>query len=118
MVVSGISCCLSSTLLKAKKANEVTRPSPNSGASFYSKSELDGERSMANGTATGAEVTEAGDGLLYFNGIDAESGNYMFPPLPIEEIVARVLKKPQIDDFAELHADVPRSFGLTFAVDP
>jgi hypothetical protein len=71
-----------------------------------------------DGNTPGPQAPAGGDDLVYINGIDALSGKYVFPPRPIGELARQLLKTPVVDAFTELHADEPRSFGVTFAVDP
>jgi CHAT domain len=67
-----------------------------------------------------AEVTTAAadPNLVYVNGIDIETGKYAFAPRTIDDLARHVLAHPKVRVFSELHVERPRSFGVSFGMDP
>ena len=57
--------------------------------------------------------------LLFFNGIDPETGTYAMPPTRIEDVAKAVLANPGVDSYESLHGDraVPFAppFGMSLA---
>ena len=53
------------------------------------------------------KVNEAGTrpDLVYFNGIDPETGEYAVEPTPIEDLAKAVLANPGFEDYESLHSD-------------
>jgi hypothetical protein len=67
----------------------------------------------ASGTG---EVPSTPD-LIYFNGIDPETGTYAIPPRSIDDLAQRVRTRPGVANLRELHGDTPRSFAVQFGLD-
>ncbi len=67
----------------------------------------------------GADTTSAdSDDLVYFNGIDAETGQYGVKPQTIDEIAQLARANPQVDPMRALRGETEmRSFGLPPGVD-
>ncbi len=56
---------------------------------------------------------DGADNLVYFNGIDAETGEYAIPPRTLEDIAKLARANPQIGPLRDLRGDdAMRSFGL------
>jgi hypothetical protein len=56
--------------------------------------------------------------LVYFNGIDAETGQYAIEPQPVDEIARLARANPQVDPVRALRGETEmRSFGLPPGVD-
>jgi hypothetical protein len=54
--------------------------------------------------------------LLYFNGIDPETGKYAMPPTAIEEVARAVLANPGLETYQSLHGDRAVPFGPPFGM--
>ena len=46
--------------------------------------------------------------LIYFNGIDPETGQYAIAPTPIEDVAKAVVARPGLDAYESLHGDRAR----------
>jgi hypothetical protein len=68
--------------------------------------------------APAGQPTAIDPNLVYVNGIDAETGQYAFPPRSIDALAKQVLVRSGVGAFSELHADIPRSFGVPFGMEP
>src|ERR1700730_15474157 len=66
---------------------------------------------------SGASRPAIDPNLVYFNGIDAETGMYAMPPKAIDDLARNVRVRPGIATIAELHGEVPRSFAAPFGLD-
>jgi hypothetical protein len=67
------------------------------------------------GSATGG--TPANPDLIYFNGIDPDTGTYAVPPVSIDDLAKHVRARPGVAAVAEVHGDAPRSFAIPFGLD-
>ena len=63
-----------------------------------------------------ASVPRADPNLVYVNGIDIGTGNYVFAPQLVEDLAKYVLVHPSVGAWLELHAERPRSFNLPFGM--
>ena len=71
----------------------------------------------ASGSANAPPGQGAGD-LVYFNGIDAETGQYAIKPQTVEDLAKLARANPKLDTMKELRGDTEmRSFGLPPGVD-
>jgi hypothetical protein len=70
-----------------------------------------------NANAPGAAGTAANPDLIYFNGIDPDTGAYAVPPVSVTDLAKRVRARPGVEDIAEVHGDAPRSFAPPFGLD-
>src|SRR6516225_596100 len=58
------------------------------------------------------------DDLVYFNGIDAETGQYALKPQTVDEIAKLARANPRVDPMRALRGETEmRSFGLPPGVD-
>jgi hypothetical protein len=71
----------------------------------------------ANPPAAGVGGTTANPDLIYFNGIDPDTGTYAVPPVSIDDLAKRVRTRPGVATLAELHGEAPRSFAAPFGLD-
>ena len=74
---------------------------------------------MTNGNAadSGADAT-ASDNLVYFNGIDAETGRYAVKPQTVDDLAKLARANPQVDPMRALRGETEmRSYGLPPGVD-
>jgi hypothetical protein len=55
--------------------------------------------------------------LLYFNGIDLDTGTYAVPPVSIDDLAKQVRVRPGVTALADLHGQTPRSFAVPFGLD-
>ena len=53
----------------------------------------------------GTSGTESDSEIVYFNGIDPETGQYAVPPTPIEDVARTVLANPGFEAYESLHGD-------------
>ena len=60
--------------------------------------------------------TEFDPDIIYFNGIDPETGQYAVPPTPIEEVVKAVLARPGLEAYEALHGDRAVPFAPPFGM--
>src|SRR5262245_22297305 len=67
--------------------------------------------------ASGAGGTPANPDLIYFNGIDPDTGAYAVPPVSVDDLAKRVRARPGVATLAELHGEAPRSFAVPFGLD-
>jgi hypothetical protein len=65
----------------------------------------------------GAGKTPADPNLLYFNGIDPETGTYAIRPVSIDDLAKRVRARPGLETITDLHGDTPRAFAIPFDTD-
>jgi hypothetical protein len=63
-------------------------------------------------------ATSADPNLIHVIGIDTETAQYAFTPRSIEDLAEQVLVRPGVDAFEKIHTDRPRSFGMSFGMDP
>ena len=70
-----------------------------------------------NAPDSGADAT-ASDNLVYFNGIDAETGQYAVKPQTVDDLAKLARANPQVDPMRALRGETEmRSFGLPPGVD-
>ncbi len=55
--------------------------------------------------------------LIYFNGIDPDTGNYAIPPASIDALAKGVRARPIDSATRDLHGETPRAFALPFDTD-
>ena len=53
----------------------------------------------------GTNGTESDSEIVYFNGIDPETGKYAVPPTSIEGVARNVLSNPGFESYESLHGD-------------
>jgi hypothetical protein len=70
-----------------------------------------------NAPPSGAGGTPANPDLIYFNGIDPDTGTYAVPPVSIDDLAKQVRARPGVAALTEAHGDVPRSFAVPFGLD-
>jgi hypothetical protein len=68
----------------------------------------------AQGNKSGVSGPAIDPNLIYFNGIDADTGKYALPPVSLDDLARRVRIRPGVAELAELHGEAPRSFALPF----
>src|SRR5437660_10329597 len=66
---------------------------------------------------SGAGGTSANPDLIYFNGIDPDTGTYAVPPVSIDDLAKQVRARPGVATLAEVHGEAPRSFAVPFGID-
>ena len=66
--------------------------------------------------ASGPPGDSSASDLIYFNGIDPETGTYAVAPISVDELARDVRVKPGVDTVAELHGDSSR-FVVPFGRD-
>jgi hypothetical protein len=66
--------------------------------------------SVAGGTAAKPD-------LIYFNGIDPDTGTYAIPPRSIDDLAKGVRARPVVAAVAELHGETPRSYAMPWGLD-
>jgi hypothetical protein len=66
---------------------------------------------------SGTGGASANPDLIYFNGIDPDTGTYALPPVPIDDLAKQVRARPGVATLAELHGEAPRSFAVPFDLD-
>lgn len=72
----------------------------------------------APATVAATAPTTIDPNIVYFNGIDLETGNYSVMPRSIEELAKDVRVNPGVtSSIRDLHGEQPRSFGLPFGVE-
>jgi hypothetical protein len=71
----------------------------------------------ANASASGAGGIPANPDLIYFNGIDPDTGTYSIPPASIDDLAKQVRARPGVAELVELHGETPRSFAMPFDLD-
>jgi hypothetical protein len=55
--------------------------------------------------------------LIYFNGIDPDTGTYAVPPVSVDDLAKTVRARPGVAALAEVHGESPRSFAVPFGLD-
>jgi hypothetical protein len=55
--------------------------------------------------------------LIYFNGIDPETGTYAVPPMSLDNLARGARDHLGVAAVADLHGDTPRAFALPFGMD-
>jgi hypothetical protein len=74
------------------------------------------DRPTADGGATSAQA--GSDNLVFFNGIDAETGQYAIKPQTVDELAELARANPQVTPMKDLRGETDmRSFGLPPGVD-
>jgi hypothetical protein len=77
-----------------------------------------GEKHVSPTTSpSGASGTAAKPDLIYFNGIDPDTGTYAVAPMSIDDLAKGVRARPGVASVAELHGETPRSFALPWGLD-
>ena len=73
-------------------------------------------------TETGGEAVLEKDELLYFNGIDGDTGQYALPPMTGKELSAFIRQESQPENLAELlyryEESTKKSMGVREGIDP
>ena len=64
---------------------------------------------VTNATAVNPDV-------VYFNGIDPETGDYAMPPTKIDDVAKAVRARPGLKAYENLHGDRAAAFGVPFGV--
>ena len=64
----------------------------------------------------GTNGTESDSEIVYFNGIDPETGQYAIPPTKIEDVAKAVLARPGFEAYEELHGDRAVPFAPPFGM--
>jgi hypothetical protein len=67
--------------------------------------------------AAAATPTTRDSNLIYFNGIDPDTGNYAVPPMALDVLAKQVRERPGVSALAEVHGEAPRSFAVPFGLD-
>ena len=70
-----------------------------------------------SGAASGVGGTPTNPDLIYFNGIDPDTGTYAVPPFALEDLAKQVRVHPGVATLTEVHGEAPRSFAVPFGID-
>lgn len=70
-----------------------------------------------NVSGSGSAGSSGKPDLVYFNGIDPDTGTYAIPPLSIGDLAKQVRARPGVSVLAEVHGEAPRSFAIPFGLD-
>lgn len=62
-------------------------------------------------------ATPADPNLVYFNGIDPETGTYAIPPRPIDALAKGVRAHPGVEAVTDFRGETAREFAVPFGVD-
>ena len=54
--------------------------------------------------------------LIYFNGIDPETGTYAFPPMSVDDLAKLVLARPGVKEITQTRGEVAKPFGLPYGL--
>lgn len=72
---------------------------------------------MSPNSAEAGSAASANPDLIYFNGIDPDTGTYAVPPQTIDELAKKVRARPGVDALADVQGETPRSFAVPFDMD-
>jgi hypothetical protein len=70
-----------------------------------------------HGSTSGAAVAPPDPNLIYFNGIDPDTGTYAVPPVSLDDLAKTVRARPAVAALTEVHGESPRSFAVPFDTD-
>jgi hypothetical protein len=73
-----------------------------------------GNPMTANASVSGAQEVSANPDLIYFNGIDPDTGHYAVPPVSVDALAKEVRARPGGTTLAELRGGSPRAFAMPF----